>query len=324
MPVQISVCIPTYNRPALIARAIESILAQSSLPSEIVISDNSENEETEAVVKTFINRSEIPIKYHRHGKNIGIAGNWNSLLYLASGTYVKFLNDDDELLPDCLLAIKRTLSFLNQEVGVVTCAAEYVDENLNFLKRDRRMRGCGLRNYFVFHEYVPFLWVHNALPLRTPTHMTYNRRAAISVGGFREDYDYTRDVHLALEIASEYGALILDEVPLVRFRLHPGQDVKGISIETRLRDLFSTNLWALNKAVDRGFRVDKKAVIGEICLREMLLMLKSNRLSECRVAFNRWVSGGNAKSLFYFINNNVIQFKRYCTYYSKLALGSLK
>lgn len=305
----LSVCIPTYNRPKLISRAINSVFEQTLKPHEIVVCDNSENRETEKVIQALTKKSRIPIKYIRHKKNIGIANNWNSLLMFATGKYVKFLNDDDVLMPNCLQAIKKSLESVGCEVGVITCAAEYVDDGLNIIKRDRGLSYHGRMNYFVGPRYVPYLWCYNAVPLRTPTHMAYNRLAAISIGGFKESLDYSRDVQLALEIASEFGVLVLDDVPLVRFYLHPGQDVRSISIETRLRDLVFTRKWALTKARERGFEVKEKALIGELYLREMLVMIKEKRVTDAMLAFNKFVLEGSAKSFICFINNNLYRLR---------------
>ncbi|RME61372.1 glycosyltransferase family 2 protein, partial [Candidatus Parcubacteria bacterium] len=203
MDEQLSICIPTYNRPSLIKRALDGALNQVDFKGEIVVCDNSENSETENVIASY---SSTRIRYLRHGKNIGIAGNWNALLHMAKGKYVKFLNDDDEFLPECISTIKKALKALGKEVGVITCCAEYVDDFGNIIKRDRPKNAWGKVNYFVPPKYISLLWCYDAIPLRTPTHMVYNREAALSLGGFREDLDYTRDVQLALEIASEYGA----------------------------------------------------------------------------------------------------------------------
>jgi len=312
-----SICIPTYNRPELIRIALSSALNQTVSAFEIVICDNSENSDTEAVVNSY---SDFRIRYHRHEKNIGIAGNWNALLKMANGKYVKFLNDDDELLPTCIEDIENAIQSVKCDVGIVTCAAEYVDSHSVVLKRDRQNSKCIFQNYFAEAENVPLLWCYNAMPLRTPTHMTYHRQAALSAGGFKEDLDYTRDVHLALELASQYGGIVLDEKPLVRFRLHQGQDVKGISIETRLNDQILTKSFAYDMAKKYGASINKKSIVGEVCLREMALMLKLGRIKDAGVALNAWFKKGSLASLYHFVNNNLFSFRTFNPLYSNLSV----
>jgi len=48
-----SIIIPTYNRPHLIIRAIKSVLNQTYQNFEIVVIDDSPNDKTEKVVKSF-------------------------------------------------------------------------------------------------------------------------------------------------------------------------------------------------------------------------------------------------------------------------------
>jgi len=68
---KISVLIPTYNRPAFLRQALESVLNQTRLPDEIIIGDNSENnDENYALFQEF--RQNHPfIKYIKNKKNIG-------------------------------------------------------------------------------------------------------------------------------------------------------------------------------------------------------------------------------------------------------------
>lgn len=316
-----SVCIPTYNRPRMIKKAIDSILSQSFSDFEIVICDNSENTDTENVLQSY---SDKRIRYFRHEKNIGIAGNWNALLNKSRGEYVKFLNDDDEFLPICMDEISKHLfeleSKIKQHVGVITCAAEYVNERGDFLRRDRPGTQLGFSNCYVRAQDMPFLWCYNAVPLRTPTHMAYHRKSALALGGFDIALDYTRDVHLALQLASRFGALILDSCPLARFTLHSGQDAKGITIETRISDLIVTKEWAIKEAAIRGKTIDRKAVLAEVCLREMALMLKNRRASDAKYAFSRWVSYKALKSLLMFVDNNIYRISNFQKKYLRVPL----
>ena len=55
----ISVVIPTYNRAALLRRAVDSALAQTVPPAEILIVDDGSTDDTAAVASTW----PAPVRY---------------------------------------------------------------------------------------------------------------------------------------------------------------------------------------------------------------------------------------------------------------------
>ena len=50
---RISAVIPTYNRGHLVARAIESALAQEFAPSEIIVVDDGSVDNTRAIIQSY-------------------------------------------------------------------------------------------------------------------------------------------------------------------------------------------------------------------------------------------------------------------------------
>jgi glycosyltransferase involved in cell wall biosynthesis len=88
----VSVCTPTYNRPAFLAQLIDSIRAQDYSNWEMFIADNSSNDETEAVVAA---RADPRIRYERNATNIGMGRNTLKVLSQVRGKYFTFTPDDD-------------------------------------------------------------------------------------------------------------------------------------------------------------------------------------------------------------------------------------
>ncbi|HEX8293988.1 MAG TPA: glycosyltransferase family 2 protein [Pyrinomonadaceae bacterium] len=93
----VSVIIPTFSRPRLLARAVESARTAASAHPEIVVVDDASTDETADVCRTLSG-----VKYVRLERNLGVAGARNVGLLASTREYVAFLDDDDLRLPGSL------------------------------------------------------------------------------------------------------------------------------------------------------------------------------------------------------------------------------
>lgn len=135
----ISFCIPTYNRPDTLITTISSILNQKEkCPYEIVISDNSETDETAKVIESFQDNPKI--RYHRNSTNIGSAANFAKVICFAKGRYVWLMSDDDCLFTG---ALSRINNLLSKEPKLVYIFASRLlcDGDLNPIKGFLQPRG---------------------------------------------------------------------------------------------------------------------------------------------------------------------------------------
>lgn len=103
MPEKIlSICIPTYNRADILDKTLSDLVLEPSFQLgkiEICISDNASPDNTEGVVKKYTNKFKNII-YSRNKVNTGIIdGNFPIVGALASGTFIKFLNDYASFIP---------------------------------------------------------------------------------------------------------------------------------------------------------------------------------------------------------------------------------
>lgn len=95
--VAVSVIIPTHNRDGFLREAVESVLCQTYLPAEIVVVDDQQRSETEALVRQFSLESSLAIYYcSLPPVSTGSAGrSRNAGVRQASGEMLAFLDDDD-------------------------------------------------------------------------------------------------------------------------------------------------------------------------------------------------------------------------------------
>lgn len=95
----ISICIPTYNRAKFLERCLDNILSQWWFDEniiEIVISDNASSDSTQSLVRKYQKKC-ASIRYFRNQENIGANLNLFKAAERATGEYIRFMWDDDQI-----------------------------------------------------------------------------------------------------------------------------------------------------------------------------------------------------------------------------------
>jgi glycosyltransferase involved in cell wall biosynthesis len=96
---RITVVLPTYKRPQLLKRAIQSVLNQSYQNFRVCVYDDASNDETCRIVSE-LSANDPRITYYCHTKNIGTFANTNFGLEKVDTPYFSILTDDDFLFPE--------------------------------------------------------------------------------------------------------------------------------------------------------------------------------------------------------------------------------
>ena len=102
--ISLSICIPTYNRPKAFNNLLSYLLPQIDNRVEIVVRDDSLNDTSKKIFHSLVNDTKISYKYF-HGSKIGLDASNLFLLENASGDYVWWFGDDDELLDGGIKAV---------------------------------------------------------------------------------------------------------------------------------------------------------------------------------------------------------------------------
>lgn len=96
----VSIVIPAY-KPDFFEAALASALRQNHDEIEIVVSDDCRTDAIERIVEKLSPKSRWPIRYFHNPVPLGEAHNIAHGIRQARGEYIKFLYDDDLLVPDC-------------------------------------------------------------------------------------------------------------------------------------------------------------------------------------------------------------------------------
>jgi glycosyltransferase involved in cell wall biosynthesis len=118
---KVTICIPTYNNLIAFKRCLDSILLQDFKDFDIIITDDSDNNEIKNLVEItdFLG---INYQYVHNVIPLKSPENWNSAIKLAKGEYIKLMHHDDWFTYDYSLSVFVELldSNPNAIIGFVT------------------------------------------------------------------------------------------------------------------------------------------------------------------------------------------------------------
>jgi glycosyltransferase involved in cell wall biosynthesis len=155
----ISVIIPTYNRPKLLSRAIQSVLTQDVENFEVIVINDSGYDVVDIIKKLDDDR----IVYKQHSENRGLAEARNTGLKYAKGKYITYLDDDDLYYENHLSTLASFLE--NNPVYQVayTDAFTSIQENLNgeYVETKKELRYSFDFNYdrILYENFIPVLCI---------------------------------------------------------------------------------------------------------------------------------------------------------------------
>lgn len=128
--VRVSVLIPCYNRPDFLKKAIDSTLEQSFHDFEIIVADDSTNDDCQNLLAQY---NDSRIKYFHNKSPLGSPQNWNFAISQAGGEYIKFLHHDDWFVtPKSLELFVKALDINSSSDFAFS---QSVDININTLEK---------------------------------------------------------------------------------------------------------------------------------------------------------------------------------------------
>jgi glycosyltransferase involved in cell wall biosynthesis len=224
---RVSVVIPAYNRQPYIGLTIESVLAQTFEPWELIVYDDGSTDGTLEVANSYKKRdSRIRVATGANG-GVAMARNRGFALTDQCAEFVIFLDSDDLWEPDALSTLVAMLDAHPEYVashGLARCidaeGRPLPDDDLEERSRDR----CGFHGGHLVHlapsEPTSFCdLVYHYWPV-TPGTQLLRRDVVARVGGFDPATDPADDADLAIRV-SRYGDAGYVDRSLLRWRRHP-------------------------------------------------------------------------------------------------------
>ncbi|HEX4553882.1 MAG TPA: glycosyltransferase family 2 protein [Xanthobacteraceae bacterium] len=197
-PLDISVILTTYNRAALLPRAIASVLAQEGARFELIVVDDASTDATRGYLSTL---ADPRIRVIASERNLGPSGARNKGLEAARAEVVAFLDSDDAYLAGRLAVPLACLAADPDLVCVLSSAVKFD----RAVPREARIPALRLAA-------PAFEWALTAdlIPVEA-TSMTVRRAAALAVGGFCQELRLTEDREFLIRLARKgAGRLVAD------------------------------------------------------------------------------------------------------------------
>lgn len=122
----ISIGIPAYKKPQYVVRCLDSIVKQDYKRLEVIISDDSPDEDIKEAIQPYSKL--LDIKYYHNQPALKSPKNWNNALDKSSGDYVLLMHQDDWFhASDALSTYVK--AFEDASVDFVFCQNTAIDEN---------------------------------------------------------------------------------------------------------------------------------------------------------------------------------------------------
>ena len=200
-----SIVVPLYRTPkGYLKELIESIGAQTYVKWELCLADGSPDNKLEMFVKSY---QDERIKYRYIGENLGISGNTNKAVEMATGDFIVLCDHDDLITPDALFEFAKEI-VADSEVDSIYSDEDKIDE----------------KSYDVFDP--SFKPDFNIDMLRSQNYICHlygvRRELVEKYGMFNSEYDGAQDYDFILRMSEHSRKIAHVAKILYHWRTHQG------------------------------------------------------------------------------------------------------
>jgi glycosyltransferase involved in cell wall biosynthesis len=246
----VSIIIPNYNYARYLREAIDSALAQTYQPFEVIVVDDGSTDESRSVIQSY-----GPAIQPVFQKNEGLPSARNAGIAKAGGEFFVFLDADDALLPDAVAKLFEGFSE-NPDGGIVFGFSELVNASGERLAFHKNTRGSFTYEDFLFAN---FILVPEAM---------VSKRVIDEIGMFTPSFFQCEDYDFWIRSARKFAVRYVDKL-VARVRSHDANLSKDRVIQLT---------WEL--------RVQLAHYDGSFLTRRSLAKIYHRLAYECRVSNN--------------------------------------
>ena len=214
--VKFSILVPLYNTPERFLREmLQSVQDQTYSDWELCLADGSDDgySAVESICKEYAAR-DSRILYKRLEKNLGISGNTNACLDMATGEYISLFDHDDRLHPSALFEVMKAIC----------------DQNADFIYTDENAFHKTPKDAFCPH-FKPDFAPDTLRSYNYICHFTTFERGLLEKagGGFRAEFDGSQDYDMILRLTEQAEHIVHIPKILYYWRSSPNSVASDIS-----------------------------------------------------------------------------------------------
>jgi GT2 family glycosyltransferase len=203
---QISVIIPTFNRAWVLAKAIDSVLAQTFAPKEIIVVDDGSTDGTRELLAAYGDRLRV---FHQPNKGVSAARNVG--IRRSCGEYIALLDSDDRWEPEKLAC---QAAFFTAHPRAMICQTEEIwirkGRRVNPMQKHRKPSGM------IFEQSLYRCLV-------SPSAVMMKKQIFDVKGMFNEDFLVCEDYDLWLRISMDIPVYLIEKPLTVKYGGHDDQ-----------------------------------------------------------------------------------------------------
>lgn len=202
----VSVVITTFNREPVLRRALDSVLAQTTPPAEVIVVDDGSTDSTGTTVKS----SYKDVVYFYQSSQ-GVSSARNAGIEIATSDWIAFLDSDDAWLPSKLVSQIKALA---NESGLKFCHTNeiWIRNNVRVNQKLKHQKFGG----WIYRKCLPMCVI-------SPSSVLIHRSVLEHIGCFDERLPACEDYDLWLRICAHYPVLYLSEPLITKYGGHTDQ-----------------------------------------------------------------------------------------------------
>ncbi|NJL23769.1 MAG: glycosyltransferase [Calothrix sp. SM1_5_4] len=203
----VTIIIPTFNRAAVLARAVASVRRQTFKNWELLVVDDGSTDETAERLQSWSD-ADFRLRAFHLPQNRGVSHARNFAAARAQGAWLAFLDSDDEWLPHKLerqMALTLSHEFIHGEEIWIRDG-----KRVNPMKKHAKSGGR------IFSRSVDLCCI-------SPSTTLISRRLFQEHGGFREDFPVCEDYELWLRLCARYDVGFVPDPVIIKHGGHADQ-----------------------------------------------------------------------------------------------------
>ena len=202
----IGIILPTHNRAVVLARAVDSVLAQSDPHWRLYVVDDGSTDETHGVVESYLKDPRIFYIFQENG---GVSAARNRGLAQGDEPWVCFLDSDDEWLPEKLRLQREAIS---QGHALIHGEEIWIRNGVRVNPMHKHQKRGG----DVYADSLKLCCI-------SPSTVMLKRDLLNEFNGFREDFVVCEDYDLWLKITAKNSVAFIPDFLIKKYGGHGDQ-----------------------------------------------------------------------------------------------------